>query len=487
MLLGTGSPEDTRRSIESVSRQLYPHWDLFVPGEPESEDPRIHAAPWNGTTGDLVVFLRAGDELTEHALFLLAGESDADLVYADEDSLDDQGRLYDPVFKPDWNPDLFLSTNYLGRAWAVRRARVTEAGGHARDPFEVLVRAVGSPWTIRHVPFVICHRSAADPPEAHAAAVRVLQRHLGDAAAVEPGPFPGTQRVRWKLPESPPLVSLIIPTRDGRELLEPCVESLIAQTAYRNFEILIVDNGSSDPDALDYLANLERRGTARVLRSDRPFNFSALNNLAVAEARGEVVGLLNNDLEFIEPEWLGEMVSHALRPEVGAVGARLLYPDRTVQHVGVILGIGGVADHVHKHLPADAPGYCGRARLTQDFSAVTAACLLVRRKTYLEVGGLDERFAVAFNDVDFCLRIRDRGLRNVWTPYATVVHHESKSRGLDRTPARVLRFRGEIALLKSRWGRSLLEDPAYNPNLTLDAKNVALAWPPRVSPPWRRG
>jgi GT2 family glycosyltransferase len=292
--------------------------------------------------------------------------------------------------------------------------------------------------------------------------------------------------VRWKIPAPPPLVSLIIPTRDRRELLEPCVESLLAKTGYRNFELIVVDNESRDPAALDFLASLERRGAARVLRDGRPFNFSALNNLAVAQARGEIVGLLNNDLEVVEEGWLEEMTSHAMRPEVGAVGARLLYPDRTVQHAGVILGIGGIADHAHKHLNADAPGYTFRARLTQNVSAVTAACLLIRKQTYLAAGGLDEQFAVAFNDVDFCLRVRALGLRNLWTPFATLIHHESKSRGRETTPARMARFRGEIRALEQRWGKALLEDPAYNPNLTLDATNFSLAWPPRVHPPWRR-
>jgi O-antigen biosynthesis protein len=221
------------------------------------------------------------------------------------------------------------------------------------------------------------------------------------------------------------------------------------------------------------------------LRYDRPFNFSAINNFAAAEARGGIVGLLNNDLEFVEPGWLAEMVSHAVRPEVGAVGARLLYPDRTVQHAGVVLGIGGLADHVHKNLPEGAPGYCGRAGLTQDFSAVTAACLLVRRKTYFDVGGFDEAYAVAFNDVDFCLRLRQRGLQNVWTPFATVIHHESKTRGREDTLAKLWRFRGEKLRLAARWSELIAADPAYNPNLTVQARNFSLAWPPRVTRPWR--
>jgi GT2 family glycosyltransferase len=447
------------RTLRSIRAQLYQNYEVCDALEK--------------ATGDFVLRLDAGDELAEHALYLyadaLCAHRDADLVYGDEDRADDAGLLYDPDFKPDWNPDLLLSQDYLGHAVAVR---VTAA--RRGQEFFSAGRAL-------HVPFVVNHRHLPDAP----ASLGAAQRHVGEAAIVENGPLPGTRRLRWKLPEKPPLVSLIIPTRDRRELLEACVESLLSKTGYRNFEVLVVDNDSRDPAALDYLASLERRGVARVLRDLRPFNFPALNNLAVAQARGEVVGLLNNDLEIVEAGWLEEMVSHALRPEVGAVGARLLYPDRTVQHAGVILGIGGIADHGHKQLSADAPGYRSRAKLTQDLSAVTAACLLIRKETYLAVGGLDEEYAVAFNDVDFCLRLRERGLRNVWTPFATLVHHESKSRGRETTPRRVARFRGEMARLRARWGKALLNDPAYNPNLTLDATNFSLAWPPRARPPWR--
>ena len=483
LLLADGASEaEVERASASVETQLYANRELCV----------VRGAPaLSQVSGDYFLVLDGRDELAEHALFLLAAEISAhpgaDLVYGDEDSIDAQGRLHEPLFKPDWNPDLFFSTNYLGRAVALRAARVAEVGGFRGDgAYGLLLRTVARGGEVRHVPFAIVHRRGDDDAGTGEAARRALQDHLGEAAVVEPGPFPATQRVRWRLPAAPPLVSLIIPTRDARHLLEPCVESLLARTGYRNFELLVVDNGSRAPDAVAYLASLEARQVARVLRHDQPFNFSAINNFAVGESRGEVVGLLNNDLEFVEPQWLEEMVSHALRPSVGAVGARLLYPDRTVQHAGVILGIGGLADHIYKDLPAQAPGYCGRAGLTQDFSAVTAACLLVRRQTYLEVGGLDESFAVAFNDVDFCLRLQERGLRNVWTPFATVIHHESKSRGREDTLAKVLRFRGEKRRLARRWPGLIREDPAYNPNLTLKARNVSLAWPPRVRPPWRR-
>ncbi|HTO99095.1 MAG TPA: glycosyltransferase, partial [Myxococcales bacterium] len=242
---------------------------------------------------------------------------------------------------------------------------------------------------------------------------------------------------------------------------------------------------SRSPETLDYLASLERRRVARVLRFDAPFNFSALNNFAAAQATGAVLGLLNNDIEALEEGWLEEMVSQAMRPDIGAVGARLLYPDRTVQHAGVVVGIGGVASHPHKRARSDDPGYAGRAQLVQDVSAVTAACLLVRSETFHRVGGFDEAFPVAFNDVDFCLRVRQLGLRNLWTPFATLIHHESKSRGSDEVSrGKRARFRSEYQLMRSRWGEALLNDPAYSPNLTLEADDFSFAWPPRVRKPW---
>jgi GT2 family glycosyltransferase len=518
------STQDLLRAIASLRAQLYPHWELCIaaagptadPGlglrEAAAGDPRIridfHGPDRNATAaanralslagGDFVALLDAGDELREHALYLLAEElalhPDSDLLYADEDKVDEQGRFFDPHFKPDWNPDLLLSHDYVGHPRAFRRARAVELGGFRETPdgtpdYDLCLR-VGGENRVHRVPFVLCHRRSiaglpARPVPADAA-VHAVQERLGPGGAIAtPGPLPGSCRVRWPIPDPPPLASLIIPTRDGRALLETCVESLLRLTAYRSFEIIVVDNQSADPGALEYLTALEGRGAARVIRFDKPFNFSAINNLAVRQARGAVVGLLNNDLEVIDPSWLAEMVSHAIRPEIGAVGARLLYPDGTLQHGGMILGIASLAGHAHKHAPARDEGYFGRARLVQDVSAVTAACLLIRRETYLAVGGFDEKLAVAFNDVDFCLRVRASGLRNLWTPFATLVHRESRTRGPEDTRARRSRFHAERDRVLSRWGAALLDDPAYNPNLSLESEDFSLAWPPRVRRPWR--
>jgi GT2 family glycosyltransferase len=282
------------------------------------------------------------------------------------------------------------------------------------------------------------------------------------------------------LPIPPPFVSLIIPTRNGVDLVRQCIESIVLETAYPHYEILLIDNGSDDPEALAYFEQLHAQPNITVIRDDRPFNYSALNNAAVASAHGDIIGLLNNDIEVMGGDWLDEMVSIALQPGVGAVGAKLLYPDLTVQHGGILLGVGGVAGHSHKHLPATAPGHGGRAQLLQSFSAVTAACLVVRKALYDEVGGLDEEhLGVAYNDVDFCLRLREAGYRSVWTPYPELLHHESASRGLDLSTESRDRLTRESAWMRQRWGALIANDPAYNPNLTLEFEDFGLAWPPR--------
>ena len=277
------------------------------------------------------------------------------------------------------------------------------------------------------------------------------------------------------------MVSLIILMRNGLELIRKGVTSILERTTYRNFEILILDNGSADPKAQAYLDSLKGDARIRVIRKNQSLHVSALNNAAVEQSRGDVVGLMNNDIEVISPDWLSEMVSHALRSEIGAVGARLIYPNGTLQHAGVILGIGGVAGHAHKSFAADLNGYFCRAKLIQSFSAVTAACLVIRKELYVKVGGFDEDLNVAFNDIDFCLRVREAGYRNIYTPYAELYHHESANRGDDDdTPEKRLRFEQEVHVMKQRWGELLVNDPAYSPNLTLERHDFSFAWPPRV-------
>lgn len=517
-----------RRCIESVLGQVYPRWELCV-ADDASPDPRVmevlqeyasneprirvvrrdangHISEASNTAlamarGEFIALLDHDDELRPHALLEIAeaivAVPDAGMVYSDEDKLDIEGRRYDPYFKPDFDPELLRGQNYVCHFTAIRTGLVREVGGFRKgfegsQDHDLILRCSErlAPDQVRHVPKVLYHwraipgstalsREAKD--YASSAGARAVAEHLGrtrPGARVEELSH-GHFRVRWPLPSPPPKVSLIIPTRDRVELLRTCVESILERSTYPAFELVVVDNQSSDPDALDYLRRLGERERVRVLRYDAPFNYSAINNWALGQCDGEVIGLVNNDIEVITPDWLEEMVSQAMRPEVGAVGAMLYYPDDTIQHAGVVLGVHGVAAHLYAGMPRGYPGHGGRARVAQTLSAVTGACLVVRRKTYEQVGGLDESLEVAFNDIDFCLRLRGAGYRNVWTPFAELYHHESASRGGEDTEEKKQRFAREVERMQRRWGDQLPSDPAYNPNLSLSSVCCDLSSPPR--------
>jgi O-antigen biosynthesis protein len=446
---------------------------------------------------DILVPIRAGNRLPEHALARLAAafaDPATDIVYSDCDQDAADGGRANPWFKPAWDPDLFLSQDYLLDLFAARCSlyQVWAGCADAADlPFLAVEAVMGGPHgqaAIQHIAEILCHRCAdarpgrgSMPPEASLAALR---RHLG---RVEPGataePLPGMpwlRRVRRPLPERPPLVSIIIPTRDKLDLLSTCVSSLLERTTYRDFEILIVDNQSSEPATLRYFEEISGPGV-RILPYDERFNYAAINNAGVDAARGSVVCLLNNDVEVITPEWLEEMVGLLLRPGIGAVGAKLLWPNGMVQHGGVVVGVGGLAAHAFNTVTADEPGYADRAVVTQRYSAVTAACLLCHKADYQAVGGLDPaEFPVAFNDVDFCLKLGARGLGIVWTPFAQLFHFESASRGAEDTPEKAARAAKEKAALRRRWNGVLADDPCYSPNLNLDGMPfTGLALPPR--------
>lgn len=516
-------------AIESVRSQIYPHWEFCIADDASTdkavrpileryakEDLRIKVVfrEQNGhisaasnsalelVTGDWVALLDHDDLLSEHALFWVADticqNPDVCLIYSDEDKIEEKGKRFAPYFKCDWNIDLFYSHNMLCHLGVYRADHLKVIGGfrvgfEGSQDYDIALRYIEriKPEQIYHIPRVLYHwrvhnestsKALKAKPYAMLAGEKAINEHFVRkkiAAQVEQIKY--GYRVHYDLPDNLPMVSLIIPTKNGLELINQCVESILKKTTYPNYEILIVDNGSDDPATLQYLNELEGESRVRIVRDDRPFNYSALNNAAVKLARGEVLGLLNNDLEVISPEWLTEMVSIALQPDVGAVGARLWYPNNTLQHGGVILGLGGVAGHSHKHLPQNQIGYAGRAIFIQSFSAVTAACMVIRKSIYDEVGGLNEtELQVAFNDVDFCIRVREAGYRNVWTPYAELYHHESATRGYEDTVEKQERFTKEIRYIKACWGELLFNDFAYSPNLTLDHEDFSYAWPPRV-------
>lgn len=516
-----------RKCLDSVLAQAYPHWELCVADDasPSSHvrrvleeyrrrDPRIRVVlrAQNGhiskasnsalelATGEFVALLDHDDELRPHALLEMVKAINAHpqwrMIYSDEDKIDERGRRSSPYFKPDWNHELFLGQNCVCHLGLYHTALVREVGGfrvglEGSQDWDLALRCSEKlePAAIGHVSKVLYHwraiagstaLGAGQKDYASGAGMRAVSDHLnrvGCKASIEINPH-GHVNVRRALPATPPRVSLIIPTRDKVELLRMCVTSILDKTDYPDYELLVVDNQSTEPETLAYFNELASEQRVRVIAYDAPFNYSAINNHAARLATGAILGLVNNDIEVISADWLREMVSHAARPEIGAVGALLYYPNDTIQHAGVILGIGGVAGHAYTGSPAGFAGQCGRALLSQEMSAVTAACLLVRKELFFGVGGLDEQLSVAFNDIDLCLRIRKEGYRNIWTPHAKLYHHESASRGYEDTPEKNRRFKSETDFMTTRWGDILLSDPAYNLNLSASVA-FGLASPPR--------
>jgi len=514
-------------AIESVRSQLYTNWELCIADDASTdpeirrvleeyahEDARIKVTFRNDNghisqasnsalelaTGEYIALLDHDDKLAPHALYWVVdainSNPNARLIYSDEDKIDELNHRHDAYFKSDWNLDLFLSHNMIAHLGVYHAELIQQINGfriefEGAQDYDLALRCIEGlqPDQIYHIPKVLYHwrvlpgstaMSTDEKPYALLAGEKALNDYLDrNKISAKASLLDYGYRVRYNIPQPSPFVSLIIPTRNGYELIHTCIESILNKTDYSNYEIIIVDNGSDCQKTLSYLRSFDNDEKIHVLRDNRDFNFSALNNAAVKVARGEIIGLVNNDVEVISEEWMREMVSHTCRPEVGAVGARLWYPDDTLQHAGVILGIGGVAGHAHKRLKKNESGYFSRAQLIQSFSAVTAACLFVRKSTYEQVGGLDEdNLAIAFNDVDFCLKVGELGLRNVWTPYAELYHHESVSRGYEDTPEKQARFQKEIEFMKKRWGEALLKDPAYNSNLTLEKECFSLAWLP---------
>jgi GT2 family glycosyltransferase len=522
------SERHLREAIDSVITQIYPSWELciaddastadWIPrllAEYEAADPRIHVVrrPTNGhisaatnsalglASGRYVGFLDHDDTLAPSALALaalaIARSPDFELLYSDEDKIDAVGTRSAPYFKPDWDPFLLLGQNYLTHFCVVRR-ELLEAVGGLREGFEgaqdwdLVLRITENLRSdqIGHIPHVLYHwrlhsastaTNQSAKPYAATAARRATTEHLERTARtglVEPLGRIGYQRIRWELPNDPPLVSIIIPTRDG-PLLQRCLESLWYRTRYPRYEVILVDNGSEDPGILRYL--IDRADRIRVIRDDRPFNYSALNNVAAIQARGSVLCLLNDDVEVISEDWLDEMVALLFQPHVGVVGAKLFYPDGRIQHAGAVLGIGGIAAHAFRYFDRLFFGHFGHTVLTRQSTAVTGACLVTRREVWNQIGGLDEEhLAVSYNDVDFCLRAEVEGWRTVWTPFAELIHHESVSRGADSDAANVTRAKLEYDFMEEKWRDLIRLDPAYNPNLTLNTEDYSLSWPPRI-------
>ncbi|MEH6608496.1 MAG: glycosyltransferase family 2 protein [Halioglobus sp.] len=533
IVLPTYSPDMSllRLAVESVKAQTYSRWQLCICDDASNsaeltdylsdiaaKDDRIRfvvresnghiSAATNDaleiSTGSYVGFLDHDDELAPNALYEVAlaikSNPQLDLIYSDEDIVSEAGIPINGHFKPDWNQDLFRSINYVCHFLVVRRDLLVEKSGlregfEGAQDFDLILRLTEDldRSTIHHIPKVLYHWRAArgstaldgaNKPYAAAAGVSALGEHLERMklnAVAEHSEINTAYRVRYQLVEPAPSVSIIVPTHNNLRVLRNCVRSVLELTDYSNFELLIVDNRSDDVAALEFLADLEAEPSVRVLTDDRPFNFSAINNSAVAESDAEIIVLLNNDTEVLHADWLTEMVSQAMREQVGAVGAKLLYPNNRIQHAGVLLGLGSdeIARHAFKGRHKNEVGSLARTRLVQEYCAVTGACLAVKREKYLAVGGLDEKnLAVAFNDIDFCLKLRAAGYQNIWTPYAQLYHYESYTRGSDAAADKIERYTAEADYMRKRWAKELKEDPYYNPSFRRDQNCFELAWPP---------
>ncbi|MDS4040866.1 MAG: glycosyltransferase [Candidatus Competibacter sp.] len=499
-------------AVESVRKQIYPHWQICIVDDKSTrqetlsylhglQDQQIKivfleknqgiAGASNTAlalaSGEFIALMDNDDELTPEALYEVAkviNEHDPDLIYSDEDKLTLDGKQVEPHFKPDYSPDLLFSMNYISHLSVYRRNLVEKIGGFRQgyegsQDYDLVLRFLDHTHHVYHIPKILYHwrmipgstaasyESKSHAWEAGRAALEDTLKRRNIQGTAMLGNHEGTYRVRRTLLREPK-VSIIIPFKDQATLLRHCLDSILEKTTYQNFEILGVSNNSTDPATLALMERYQACDPRiRFTCHDIPFNYSAINNHAVRLVAGEHLILLNNDMTVITPNWIEALLEHSQRPEVGAVGAKLYYPDGTVQHGGVIVGLGGVAGHFHKYFDREAPGYFCRLIVIQNLSAITAACLIVKKALYEKIGGFNEKdLAIDFNDIDFCLRLREKGYLNVFTPYCELYHHESKSRGVDDTPIKKQRFVKEIAYMRKRHS-AILEsgDPYYNPNL----------------------
>ncbi len=518
-------PKYLRELVSSVRAQTYPHWELCLSdgsgedsplkkilAELAGEDDRIKVissgiplgisentnAAIGIASGSWIAFADHDDLLTPDALYKVAEcittQPQVQLIYSDEDKVSMDGKTYfEPHFKSDYNPDLLCSVNYICHLCVVSAALLNKTGlldpafDGAQD-YDLVLRACEKASGVAHIPQVLYHwrshtASTAQNPaskmyafEAGARAVQAHYDRMGIPADVAMGEYPGLYVTLYRVPSDGPMVSVIIPNKDHGDDLEKCITSLEERSQYRNFEIIVVENNSKEPETFELYEKIEKQyPNVRVIRWEHEFNYPLINNFGAREARGDYLLFLNNDTQLIRPDSLISLLGPCMRPEVGCTGALLLYPDDTVQHAGVIIGYGGIAGHAFQGMDAGANGYFSRIICQSDLSAVTAACMMIRRQVFEEAGGFDPVFKVAFNDIDLCLRLRSRGLLVVYNPQARLYHFESKSRGYEDTAGKIERFNSEADEFIRRWPDILKEgDPYYNPNLTLDSNDFSL-------------
>ncbi|UCC39486.1 MAG: glycosyltransferase [Candidatus Aminicenantes bacterium] len=505
------------KALASVSKQLYENWELCIVDDASTkkhikeiltkyernEKFKIKFMKKNKgisgasnealslATGEFVGFLDNDDELSPDALYenvkLLNLHPEADLIYSDEDKINPKGGRIDPFFKPDWSPDLFLSFNYICHFTVCRKKIIDKIKGfregfEGSQDYDLLLRITEKTDKIHHVPKVLYHWRQVEGSTAVVHKEKITHfentikalKEAMDRRKISGTVEKGTHfdqfesyRVRRTIKDSP-LVSIIIPMKDMVSFLQRNLKSIEAKTEYENYEIIVVDNNSQEKETHDYFESIRKKKNIRIIEYKDAFNFSKINNFAVSHAKGDHVLFLNNDIEVTTKGWLTSMLEHSVRKEVGAVGAKLVFPNNTVQHAGTVLGLGGVAGHSHKHIPVESDGYFGALNTIRNYSAVTAACMLTKKKIFEEVGRFDEsHLSVAFNDVDLCMKMREKGYLVVYTPYAVLRHYESSSRGYDLNP-------DEILFMKNKWGKTLMSDPYYNPNLTFDSEDFRI-------------
>ena len=515
--------EFLRQMIESLIVQTYSNWELcIVNASPDNEEMQKVLAEYSAgdsrvrfcnlkenlgiaentnrafamTKGEFVGLLDHDDLLAPNALYeivkILQDHPQADALYTDEDKVTTElDEHFQPHLKPDFNLDLLRSNNYICHFFVVRKSIVEKAGGFRKEfdgaqDYDFIFRCTENAGEVLHVPEILYHwrthkASTADNPAskmyAFEAGKRAIEAHLertGTEGEVSHTQDLGFYRVKYPV-QGKPLVSVIIPNKDEKETLQTCLEMLEKNTGYQNFEIIIVENNSTTDEIFRYYKELSGNRKIHLLRWGKEFNYSAINNFAVAHAKGEYLLFLNNDVKSINPDWLEEMLGVCQRPEVGGVGAKLIYPDNTIQHAGCVIGMGGIAGHMFVDMPADRTGYLHKASLLQDMSAVTAACLLMKKEVFEQAGGFTEELAVAFNDVDLCLKVRKNGYLIVYDPYVKLYHMESKTRGAEDSKEKVRRFQTEIEYMRCHWIDILKNgDPCYNKNLSLTKWNYSL-------------
>ena len=521
VMVVTDTDEQRLKSvIDAYTEQTYGNWQLCLADACEGEEtgeflrkkykkePRLSykkVTENNGISGNLNASLKlamgeyvlfAGQEIIPEpdALFQMVKaitEKKADMIYTDEDEISADGKHYsEPEFKPDFNLFRLRENNYIGQFWAIRKEILEQAGKFdpeydgAQD-YDMLLRCSEQAENIVHIPKILCHSMKAEnliteeqEKKNWEAGRKALEEHYRRAevsATAELADKKGWYRSHLTI-SGEPMISVIIPSKDHINDLELCISSIEEKTTWKNYEIIIVENNSVEKETFVYYETLKNRyPNVRILTWKKEFNYSAINNFGVRHAKGDYLLFLNNDVKVINPDWLSEMLGVCQRPEVGAVGAKLIYPDNTIQHAGCVIGMGGIAGHMFVNMPAERTGYLHKASLLQDMSCVTAACMMMKKTVFLEAGGFTEELAVAFNDVDLCLKVRSHGHLIVYDPYVKLYHYESKSRGAEDSEEKVRRFQSEIEYIRSHWMEILKNgDPYYNKNLSLSKWNYSL-------------